>query len=351
MYTSLGVVSAYTGALLGTALQSPWTVAVMCLFLITLSLYTLDIIQVDLAYKIQARASLIGGKGYLGAFLMGTVSGLVAAPCAAPLLITILGLAAHSANPLWGALLLFVYALGFGLLFLALGTFSGLIHKLPRSGDWLHIVKFFISAALLTVAIFLIRPLLPAVNLQLDPGQAALFVSVFGLIALLVATIGRRRHLRSIKFLCACVLAIALYQLVFERPSPPATAVDIRWESNVDRAIAMATQKRQLVMIDFFAEWCAACKQLEQNTFRDPAVQDKLRALSLARVDLTLASDLTDAVQQRFVLLGLPSILFLCPNGVELPDTRLEGFKDPTQFLDHLARVQAKGRNCRPPPA
>jgi len=349
MYTSLGIVSALGGSLFGHFLGNPWLIASMCLFLITLSLFTLDIIKFDLAYRLQTRAGRIGGSGFAGAFLMGTVSGLVAAPCAAPLLITILGIAAKTQSAWRGAALLFSYALGFGLIFIALATFSGLVRKLPKSGPWLNLVKFTISAALLAVAIFLLQPLVGHLDFSL-PGVDKLFLLlVLSTIAFLIATIGYRRNLGWVKFLCSIVLALCLYELFAPTPYIDRTQQDgppLVWADSIERALEQAHSQKQVAMIDLFADWCATCKQLEVKTFAAPQVAEELSKLALARVDLTRQDEKAKTIQKTYRVRGLPAVLFLCAGGQEIEGSRISGFMAADDFRTHLRAVLQKADDC-----
>ncbi len=347
MYTSLGLLSAFTGSLFGEALRNPWIISGMGLFLLILSLYTLDIIKFDAAYRLQSKASAIGGRGFIGSFLMGTASGVVAAPCAAPLLITILGLAAQTQSALLGSLLLFTYAFGFGLIFLFLGTFSGLVHKLPRSGDWLYVIKFAISTLLLMVAIFLIRPLLPDVRTIFSSTGNILLVIFCGVIAFLSATIGYRKHPKAVKFLCAALLAASLFQIYEgKQPASPSKETKAQWANSIEEA-KTTSRDRNVILVDFYADWCANCKEYESKIFVQPKVTEAFRSFSLARIDLTLNDEVADSIQEKYSIKGLPSIIFLCPSGNEISNSRIEGFLNEQGFIDHLLSVIARAeKSC-----
>jgi thiol:disulfide interchange protein DsbD len=333
-YTALGIFSAKTGALFGGFLGNPLVAAPLALFLIVLALYSLDIFQIRSVSTIQSIASSIGGKGFRGAFLMGTVSGLVAAPCAGPWLVVVLGIAAASENSTWGAILLFTYALGMGLLFIALGTFPALLRKIPRSGDWLIGLKFIMAAALLTVALVLVGPFLPP-KLRGDYLAAAPFVALASTVLAVVLAWGAFRvNAAPLKVFAALLLAWTVNGAVLRPPES-----SLQWESSIEAALETARSKRTLAFVDLFAEWCGACKELEKITFSDPAVQRELAKFATARIDFTVDSPANGALAERYGVVGLPCLLFLDANGVEIPETRITGFLPPAEFLAHLNRI------------
>ncbi|NDC37271.1 MAG: hypothetical protein EBZ48_04380, partial [Proteobacteria bacterium] len=161
-YTAIGLISAKAKILFGAALGSIWLAGALAAFFTALALYAIEVVKFPAVGKLQNSFSKIGGSGYTGAFLMGAASGFVAAPCAGPILVGILALATQSDSTLWSALLLFTYAIGFGTLFILLGTFSNLTKKLPRPGAWMNAIKFITAAALVAVALSLLRPFIPA---------------------------------------------------------------------------------------------------------------------------------------------------------------------------------------------
>lgn len=337
-YTALGMISAKTGGLFGSALTKPPVIAVLTVLLIGLALFSLDAIKLKGVSKVQDAASRIGGKGFRGAFLMGTVSGFVAAPCAGPMLVVILGIAAAQGNTFWGALLLFTYALGMGILFLLLGLFPNLLKALPRSGNWLHAVKFFTAALLLAVALFISQPYhLPLLAPLL--ASRGVVVGLFA-VSLLAAYWGYHKPNALIKICASVIFATSAFYLVLG-PSArhSASQSNLTWASSIDEGLKSAHERSTIVMADLYADWCAACKELDSKTFSQEAVRARLGKLSLVRVDFTVSDPTTDKVSERFQVTGLPCILFLRADGQEIPDSRITGFVEPQEFLKHLDQV------------
>lgn len=344
-YTVLGMISAKSGGLFGAALTKPAVVAILTLFLVALAFFSLDLFKFSAVSKLQNAASRVGGKGFRGAFLMGTVSGLVAAPCAGPLLVVILGVAAAQGNAVWGALLLFTYAIGMGMLFLCLGLFPSLLRSLPRSGNWLHAVKFLIGSLLFGVALFISQPFhAPLLGPILQP--AALMLAP-ALIAIGLAYWAYRLPSAALKGAASILLAVSsfYYFIPPTSASPSAQSSHKEWATSIEEGLKIANARSTIVMADLYADWCAACIELDHKTFADTRVRARLEKLSLVRVDFTLDSDMTNKIAERYSVAGLPCLLFLGADGSEIPDSRVTGFLEPEKFLAHLDAVEAKIRN------
>lgn len=343
MYTTLGLFSAKTGAVFGALLGDPTVIGGLVAVLVVLALYTLDLVPLGSVGALQNLAAKIGGRGYRGAFLMGTVSGLVAAPCAGPALVVILGIAAAAGSTAWGAVLLFSYALGLGLLFIVLGTFPSLLGRLPRSGAWLIGVKFLMAAAILAVAFYLAAPLAGAA-LRFDLAASAPWLTLgLALAAGGLALWSIRRDRALGKFCAAVLLAWSVTAGVTARTTPLGSVGDARtWIPTLDGALAEAKRTGAIALVDLYADWCAACKELEHQTFPAPSVAEALTNFVTARIDFTTETPLSADLAARYNVVGLPCILFLDGEGRELPDTRVTGFMGPAEFRAHLDAVRAR---------
>lgn len=343
-YTALGVICAQTGALFGSIFQHLWVQAVGAALLVALALLTLEIIPPSVFAPLQNSASRVGGKGPVGLFLIGAMSGIVAAPCVGPVLVGLLSIAAASQNPAWGATLLFFYSLGLGTLFLVLGTFSGLLASLPRSGRWLGAVKVVLATGILYTALVFARPLVsPFVQ-----GDTTLATIVCTLFTLAAWGIGARRQSARV-IACGSFFAAAALYLPFglpgsdpDRPFAAAAASSTQWSSSFDQGLQLARERNFLIVVDLWAEWCAACHELERQTFSHPEVKKQLTRFIPVRVDFTDDSDDSDRISERFKVIGLPTVLFLTPEGAEIPNSRITGFVPPDEFARHLAGLLAR---------
>lgn len=333
-YTILGIFSAKTGFIFGAFLGNPIVVGLLCLALFVLALYTLEVFHFSFATNIQNKASQVGGKGFFGAFLMGSVSGLVAAPCIGPVLIVILGYVAASKDAVWGGAILFSYSIGLGIIFILLGTFSGLVKKLPKSGNWLHGVKFSMGVALLMVAVFLLDSFVSA---PLDVNQHLPIILVLILSGVALAFLAYRKDLKSLRVISALIVSVALYEVIV----PNQANHGLNWLSSIEAAVQEASSRGTPIMLDLYADWCAACKELEAHTFSKPGVIQKLQGFAIARVDFTSDTPLTQAISEKYGIIGLPSVLFLGKDGAEIADTRVTQFVEAGPFEEHLSKVLA----------
>jgi thiol:disulfide interchange protein DsbD len=334
-YTTLGLIAARSGVVFGSFLGSPIVAWTEFALLILLAAYTLEIFHIHATSKLQNAANKFGGRGYLGAFIMGTVSGFVAAPCVGPPLVAILLVAAKSQSLILGPLLLLCYSFGLGMLFLLIGTFSGLIDRIPTSGNWLLVIKFALAVALLVVAVVAILPVLPP---SLSNALASP-VSIIGCAVLgaALALIGLKNHHPIAKSFGAACFALALLP-VLEGPAAPTI---INWRPTIEAGLLEAKATNSLIMVDLAAEWCAACKELSEKTFANPVVSAKLSELITVQMDFTDPdSEQNRKVATLYKVIGLPCVMFLRPDGSEITDNRISGFVPPDEFLGYLAKLK-----------
>jgi len=337
MYTGLGIVCAATGTVFGTFLGNPIVIGVLAFFLISLAIYSLELIHFRFLSRVQSAASHIGGKGFTGAYLMGLVSGVVAAPCAGPILAVILLLAASTGDVAWGGTLLFVYSIALGTPYILLGTFSGLIKKLPRSGSWLNLVKFATAVALLVLVQTLSWPFIKGFfpeALLIDPPVVA-GVLCF---ACALAYLSYRFDSKLTRLIAALLLTFCVSPMIVLQPA----AHELTWNTSIESTLASAAKNQNLAMVDLYADWCTACKELEHKTFSNEQVKERLARLSLGRIDFTLPSEMSDKITAQYNVIGLPCLLFLKADGSEIPDSRVSGFMEVEEFLRHLALVESK---------
>ncbi|MCB0328304.1 MAG: thioredoxin family protein [Bdellovibrionales bacterium] len=340
-YTTLGMITARTGMIFGSLLGNPVVVLFLFAFLLLLSLQSLEIVTFNLA-KLQTKAGKLGGKGYMGSFVMGLVSGVVAAPCVGPVLAVVLLEAANSKHTLWGATLLFTYSIGLGTIFLVLGTFRTVLHKLPRSGGWLNGVKYIIAVGVLVSALFLVS----TVNYQVVSATSSflldhqVFLAVLALGSLMIAMKSYQYSVRSGKF--GSALIISLFLVTFVLPKHESgDARHLSWVGQTETAFQLAREHQRPVMLDLYADWCTACKKLDSKTFADQKVADALgRQVVTARLDFTSDTPQSDELSARYKVVGLPCILFLNEDGTEIPNTRISGFLSPEDFLKHLEKIE-----------
>jgi thiol:disulfide interchange protein DsbD len=353
-YTVLGVLAARSGALFGAALGNPWVTLPISGLLIYLGLSCLDLVNIPGLHSIQSRSSRFGGIGLLGALSMGLVSGLVAAPCVTPSLGIILGKAAVAADATQGALLLAAYSLGMGTLFLFIALFPQVTKALPRSGNWLHAVKFVLAAAVIATGVLLALPFLGS-TLQILLSNKALML-IFVILSIGIAQLAYRSDAAFAKVAAAFLFALPILSVLQPAASVNAQGAlpglgasaannpgEMQWHNSLSTGLALAKERDQLILVDLFADWCTACKELDHITFADTQVQSALKSLVTVRLDFTdSATQENAALAEKYAIIGLPSLLFLKANGEEIPGTRITGFLGPKEFLSHLEMVRAR---------
>ncbi len=347
-YTALGIITALSGEILGSTLGNPWIVFPIAALFTVFALSSLDLLQIGFFCTLQCWAAKLGGKGWRGALIMGMVSGIVAAPCVGPVVAGILYLAAKSQDPTQGALLLFTFSLGLGLPFLILGTFSTLLSKLPKSGPWLKAVKYAIAVGLLFVVCTLLAPFIGLEHTPLQTPYTLLFCILSS--ALLGGNAflsGSRGSLGASAFLASLVLFLLVGGAAKETTrNSEGTSVSqagaAKWLNSLPEALHRATKSGRPVMLDLFAEWCTACKELRRDTFPDSQVSQLLKEFVLAEVDFTEETPLYEELTARYSIVGLPTILFLHENGDEIANSRVTGFLPAPEFAAHLRKVLAQ---------
>jgi thiol:disulfide interchange protein DsbD len=305
-YSALGVVFSLIGEAsgFGSQLASPWLVIPLAALFVALALSMFGLYEINLPSSWQTKLTQIGGKGYGGAFAMGLVAGLIAAPCTGPFLGSELIYVAHEASIAKGGTLLFVYALGMGVLFWVLAAGAA---ALPKSGPWMEKVKLFAGVLMMLEALNVVRPLLRPLRTFASPSM------VFLAIALAVTLVGIVLALRGQKIAPIVMMIVGAWCAWSWKLTPNQ---HLPWiHDNEDAAFAQARAEHKGVMVDFAASWCIPCEEMEL-TFGDadvyPAITDHFVTLKL---DVSTANADTQAKRDRYGAVTLPSVIFLDTNG------------------------------------
>lgn len=356
VYTALGVAAGLAGEGLATALQKPWLLTVFALGLVGLSLSMFGIYELQLPAALTGRLShasqrLPAGR-FAGVFAMGGLSALIVSPCVAAPLAGALVYLSQTRNVWLGGTALFSLAAGMSVPLLLMGASAGAL--LPRAGGWMDEVKRFFGLLLLGVALWTVQSVLPA----------PLVLALWGALAIGAAVMLVSHHhghrtdwTRSIgRRAIAAVLAVCgLLQLVGaasggSNPLQPLSHLRVQLGGDAAAALgpvfttvhssaeldqALRTAGRP-VMLDFYADWCVSCKEMERFTFVDPAVRKKMSAALLLKADVTANNDEDRALLKRFNLFGPPGTIFFDPQGREIPAARIAGFQDSARFLETL---------------
>ncbi len=359
VYTSLGVAAGLAGEGLAGALQKPWVLVMFALLLVLLSLSMFDVYQLQLPVALQSKLGKASGglkRGrFAGVFFMGALSALIVGPCVAAPLAGTLVYISQTRDVLLGGLALFSMAMGMSVPLLLVGLSAGSL--LPKAGAWMIGVKYVFGLLLIAVAIWMVSPILPAPAVMLFWGAFAILCSVFlGVFDTSVAkpTIA----LRFGKTFGLVLFVIGLLELVGAaaggtnalEPLSQIRSVStvssgeekgvgftrIKTEAELDQALLSA---KKPVMLDFYADWCVACKEMDRFTFHDPKVIEQLGNLTLLQVNVTANSADDRALMKRFGLFGPPGMIFFDTSGKEIAESRIVGVLEARAFFDHVAKV------------
>jgi thiol:disulfide interchange protein DsbD len=330
MYSVLGVAAALGGGLFGSWLQSPWVLAGIAALLFALALSMFGLFQIQAPYWLTSKLGGTTGTGLVGLYLSGLVVGIFAAPCIGPPVIALLAFVGAKGDPVFGFWVFFVLSLGLGFPYLILGTFSGLLKKVPKSGVWLVWVERIFGVVLVAAAMFYL-------SLAFLPKFAAYIVPVVLLVGgiylgFLEPSGKDRPGFRRIKYAFGLV-AIALGVYGFDALREPG----LTWEPYSEARVAEARSKGQPVMIDFYADWCIPCLELDRKTFTDPGVMAAADGFVRLKVDLThFDSPESELLRQQYSIAGVPTIVFLDASGSELRSARVVGYLPPKEFIAKL---------------
>jgi thiol:disulfide interchange protein DsbD len=341
-YSALGTSAALTGSLFGSVLQNTWVVGGIALVFVVMAMSMFGAFELQVPTGIAGRLYRVQGSGYPGAFLLGLVAGVVASPCVGPVLVAMLAYVAASGKAWLGFAIFFVFALGLGVLFVVLGTFTGLLAGMPRSGNWMIGVKIVFGLVFLGVAIYYLHPLLPQPRGVVALGAGVLLLGLgFALGGLRAIHETEPKSRRWRKALGRVVLVAGAYGLVV--PLLPHAAVQSgsgpRWLASEPEGLRLAAAQGKPMLVDFGAAWCGACKELERYTFSDPRVIERSAQFVAVRVDATRRTPEIDRLTRQYGIVGLPWVAFVAPDGTLLKDLTVTGFIDADAMLARMTRA------------
>ena len=357
-YSIAGVLAGLSGTLLSTALQTPWVLGAFAAIFVVLALSMFGLYELQLPAAWQTGASdtsnRLSGGSLAGVFAMGVLSAVIVGPCVAAPLAGALLYVSQSRDVLLGGSALFVMALGMGLPLLIIGTSAGAL--LPKVGAWMQSVKNFFGVLLLGAAIWMISPLIP-VAVQMVCWAVLLIMSGIYLHAidpLPPGANGFRKLWKGVGVI-ALLLGIALLAGALSGARDvlqPLSGLQRRADSDQPQitpfvpVASIADLKRALgnaakpVMLDFYADWCVACKEMERLTFQDEGVKNRLAGMLLLRADVTANTPEDAALLKHFGLFGPPGIVFFDRHGSEIPGARVVGYRPAERFLPVLRSVE-----------
>lgn len=360
-YTIAGVLAGLFGANLQAAFQTPWIITVFALVFVLLSLSMFDVYELQIPNFIQSRISKLGGarSGVVGIAIMGFVSALIVGPCVAAPLAGALIYIGQTGDALLGGVALFALSIGMGVPLLIVGTTSGKF--MPKPGMWMDVIKAIFGVMLLGIAIWMMGRVLDENTTLLLWGGLAIFVAIN---TGALEPLGEHPSWSSRSNVKALGFIILLYGISLlaggmagatnllhpldpflstKQEISPSLSSHQKFEkiTSIEELDAiLAENKGKRVLVDFYADWCTACKEYEEKTFSDEAVKTAMDAYVLVQVDVTANDDASKAITKKYGIFGPPAILFFDEKGVNNESATVIGFKEPTEFLNHLGAIK-----------
>ena len=352
-YAALGLVVAALGGQVQGYLQHPYVLISFSLLFVLLAMSMFGWYEIKLPSAMMSKLTQVSnnqkGGNYLGVFLMGVLSGLIASPCTTAPLSAALLFVAQSGDYLVGGLTLYVLSLGMGLPLLLLGTSGGKL--LPKAGGWMEQVKTLFGFIMLVVPLILLERIISADIILLMAGILALATAVY---LHYWQSAQPQSKLKTALWFSATFLVVTGFTLAKNVIWPQQQVEQVSQQSNefkqvanlteLKNAVAEANRQGKMVMVDLYADWCVACKEFEHYTFPDAKVQSEFSHYQLIQIDLTQSDDTTIELMEEFTVFGLPSILFFNTRGQELSSERVTGFLNADDFATHLAAVRASAQ-------
>lgn len=367
-YSLAGVAAGLSGQLLSSALQSPWVLGITAIIFVFLAFSMFGFYELRLPSSIENRmvnvANGIKGGQFIGVFTMGALSALIVSPCVAAPLAGALIYISQTHDVLLGGIALFALSIGMGVPLLLIGASAG--HVLPKAGIWMTTVRNFFGVLMLGVAIYMISPVIP-LSLQMLLWAALLIIPAIYLHALDPLPSDSSAISRLLKGIGIMLLALGVTMIIgaasgaksawqplagltAQKTNQPNSALSFkRIHSISELEDHIQKAKGKVVMLDFYADWCVACKELEEFTFSDPTVKQALKDVVLIQADVTTNSPEEVALLNRFKLFGPPGIIFFNKSGKEITPLKVIGYQAPEDFLKVLNQLNSLGDDeCNP---
>lgn len=330
-YSLMGLIAALTGSMLGTALQNPIVVIFIAAIFLALATSMFGLWEI----RVPQSLALAGNKnrsGYFGSLMMGLLVGFIAAPCIGPIVLSLLVYVGKLGNPFMGFFLFFILSLGLGVPYIFLAAFSSSISKLPRSGEWMISVKVIFGLVLIVMAINTLGPLMPESVYNI---VFPLSILLSGVYLIIFDNKGLNAKVYTkVKYIIAIVGIAAGTWLL----KPESHSAEVSWTNltSLQQIESSVKNENKPVVIDFYADWCAQCKELDKYTYTDEKVVELSKNLNNIKIDLTKENpDITS----KYGIKGLPVVIFMKPNGEEIKELRVTGFLEPEEFSKRIEKL------------
>lgn len=347
-YVMFGVVSSLLGVAFGALFYSPIAILLIAFLFFIFALSLLDVVQIQLPSKMRLWSQRSVRQGWVGYWMLGAISGLLATPCTGPILGSILTLLAFRGDWFAGTMLMVAFGVGMGIPFLALGTFSSWIAYIPKGGPWMRYLKQVLGFVMLFGVAYYAHAGLLGMEMVMPffacgwggvlVGCGVLFVLAANRWAVYPRTMGM---LGAAFGFFGLLIVVHAWQGEFKKqawnrihsqtPHP---------EQTLKRWMIQAQRDHRPVLLDFDAKWCVACRELERHTLAHPLVASRLQRFVLIQIDLTKQTPVLDRIQKAYQASSVPTLVFLDSNGKEVRHARRFGFVAPSDFLKLLDQVE-----------
>ena len=320
-YSVLGIISATTGSAFGSFTQSPVFIVFLGFIFIAMGLSMFGYYDIQLPYtwntKLQPKK-----KGLIGAFLMGMATGVLAAPCVGPIIVVLLTWVAKTGSVLKGFVFLFDFALGMGVLFVLIGTFSGVLASLPKAGNWMIKVKYLFGILFIIAALLFTKPIL---------GKYFWLFAVLFFLPAIIAMFYHKAVSKKTGLVLLLLITVPLIAVNFITVKKE-SGISSEYATHISQAIKKAKDENKIVVIDFFTDWCAACEELEKYTWSNRKVKEYLNEKAVfLKLNLTPKTKEAEEILKKYNVIGFPTVVFIDGEGKELK--RFFGFVKPEKFI------------------
>ena len=339
MYTGLGILAALGGWAVGHLLASPWFIVPLALLFLLLAASLFGLWEIRMPAGLQTWLGTRGGSSLTGAFVLGLVGGVLIAPCTGPVLAALLAWVATRGDLFLGGTLLFTYALGIGVLFWFLAVFAV---RLPKSGPWMESVKSFLGIGLVVAALFYLQNVWP--QLAAYASATKLFLGINVLLVVLgvflgavhLSFSGAKRIVAARKVLGILVLSVGIFGLINYALTPK---TKLPWLRSEPEALALAKKEQRPVFVDFWAQWCLPCKELEEEILSKAPARKALSRFVLLKIDVTKDTPADRRLQEKYSATELPQLIVLDSDGTELGRRgKLDSLADLLALLNRATR-------------
>ncbi len=340
-YTVLGVVAGLGSFTFGNYMGSPLFVWILFIIFFALGLSMTGFYEIQLPQSLTNRIVNIKGSGNTSVFLMGLVAGFVAAPCTGPILASALIYISTGGSPLLGGLYLFSYAAGLSIIFIVAGIFSGLLSKLPKSGRWMIVVRSIFAVAIISYALYLLNSSYGFIDLLNSMDRYHIIASILAIIGFIGGGLTREVDFSPLSHKLVKLIMVIFISIAFLSFSLSNHSEDkIEWITDYDTAINKAKNEKKPVIIDFYATWCAACKDIKNKTIPDRRIQEDAKRFIMIKLDVSSPDEKLSNIEKMYAVSGLPSIIFLDSELNEIKNLRITGFVDADDFLRRMKSVK-----------